>query len=124
MHQFVQSGSSASKNSIEWHIAFISQCGLRYVCKACRELRDVADLVFPIGNSSPTPLELPSGSDVCSMSSLGNTLKPNSGNSHIQVDVAAVDSLKAQIIDMDKKPEQFCTELLAQSAARSISGTT
>ena len=124
MHQFVQSGGSASKNSIEWFIAFISQCGLRYVCKACREFRDMAELVFPTENSSPTPLELSNGSDMCSMSSLGNTLKPNSGNSYIQINVATVDCLKAQITDMDKKLEQFGKELLAQSAARSKSGPT
>ena len=94
------------------------------MCKACRELRDMAELVFPTGNSSSTPLGLSNGSDMCSMSSLGNSLKLNSGNSHIQVDVAAVDSLKAQITDMDKKLEQFRTELLAQSAAHSISGPT
>ena len=113
MHQFVQSGGSASKNSIEWHIAFISQCGLRYMCKACSE----SELVLQTGNSLTSSLGLSNESDVRSMSSLGNTLKPNSGNSHIQVDVAAVDSLTALITHMDKKLEQFRIELLAQSAA-------
>ena len=68
MHKFVQSGGSASKNIVEWHIAFISQCGLRYVYKTCRESRDTAELGFLAEDSSPTLFEFSNGSNVCSAS--------------------------------------------------------
>ena len=70
MHQFVQSGGYALENSVEWHIAFICPCGLRYVCKTCCESCDMAELGFPAGDSSPTPLGFSNRSDVCSASSL------------------------------------------------------